>query len=148
MREIREKGKKSQKQFAKLCDISLSKYQRLEKGLTAPDVNILLKILKEYPKENPTWLLLGDNMYKKHSISSSGVDGELFAKVISAVESQLSKDQILIGKIQKADMMSLLYEHCILLKMVGGGGEQIDQTLVKRYIALMTYPEDFSTEDH
>lgn len=37
-----------------------------ERGIRAPDVNLLLKILELFPNTNPTWLLTGDG-YKSRS---------------------------------------------------------------------------------
>ncbi|MCG8549848.1 MAG: helix-turn-helix domain-containing protein [Desulfobacterales bacterium] len=146
LRLIRERRKLLQKDFADLFGFSLSKYQRIEKGKVAPDVDILLKILDEYPDEDLSWLLTGDGNYNRKTSPPSGVDGPLFAQVIQAVDAQLEKYNIVLDQVPKAEMTSLLYEHSALLKRVGEKG--VDEKLVERYIGLVGYPRNFSTDDH
>lgn len=139
LKTVRQNNQKSQQEFAKLFFISVSKYQRIERGVSAPDIDFLHNVLKVFPNVDPVWLLMGSQTEKRDD-SPSGVDVTLLNEIIDAVDKQLSDYEIRsdeIGPNRHSELISILYDHLFLRKQEGD--QKINPELVRRYIRLVVY---------
>ncbi len=131
----------SQKDFAEQLDVSVSKYQRIERGMSAPDIELLQKVLHAYPDVEPSWLLLGNN---KNTLT--GVDHGLLGEIIKTVDDILDKGSIHLASKPKADIIALLYELFILRKQLHNS--EVDSETVNKYISVLITPDKFGADNH
>lgn len=133
LREIR--GNTSQKDFANQFRISVSKYQRIEKGTTAPDADFLKDILSIYPNISLRWLISGKGT--KNEELATPVDIELLGNIIAAVNKQLEVYDIKSTNFEdqsKGRVIALLYELFVMRKREGH--PEIDHDRVNEYLKM------------
>ena len=138
---VREDANKRQQEFADQFGFSLSKYQRIERGISSPDINFLQAVINAYPDINPLWLLLGkgEKNVPTDRYGRDGVDKDLLGDIIEAVDECLKKGGIAPDKLEakrKADVITLLYERFILEEREG----KVDRDTVNRYLSLAMNP--------
>lgn len=149
LKDIRESDNKNQTEFATKFGMSLSKYQRIERGISAPDINFLQKVLDEYESINPLWLLLGKGekeMNKENRFGSDKVDKDLLAEIVLSVDNILAQGKDLAQQLgaRKGSVIALLFEFFLLKKREGSSGVDIDT--VNRFLELAISPTKFG--DH
>ena len=148
LKTVREDANKRQQEFADQFGFSVSKYQRIERGMSAPDINFLQDVLNAYPDINPLWLLIGkgEKNVQKNRYGQAGVDKDLLGDIIQTVDDCLAKGRIGPDKLEakrKADVITLLYEHFVLGEREGVS--KVDRDTVNRYLSLAMSPLEIAS---
>jgi len=109
--------------------------------MSAPDIELLQKVLHAYPDIELSWLLLGNNKNKL-----TGVDHGLLGEIIKTVDDILDKGSIHLTSKPKADIIALLYELFILRKQLHNS--EVDAETVNKYISVLITPDKFGADNH
>jgi transcriptional regulator with XRE-family HTH domain len=146
LKAIRESYGKNQTEFANQFGLSLSKYQRIERGISVPDINFLLEVLDKYRKVEPLWLLMGkgekeikqEKRFDSYVVDKS--DKDLLANVVTAVDNILAHGTNLAEQLgaRKGKVIALLFELFLLKKREGNS--RVDLDTVKTYLDLVIDP--------